>query len=156
MLLNVKYQHLQIFLSCCGSLQKDFMSLELSEGKVKVNFDLGSGAGSAISAKRHNDGRWKALTMSRNKKQGAKMKAADQSSDHLALEWISHAEVREDASPFACPVVWYFLFMSLKSHCDCGGHRQRRWRKDCGHISGFSYWSKPQGKPENLFWWSAN
>lgn len=46
------------------------MSLELSEGKVKVNFDLGSGVGSAISANRHNDGRWKSLTMSRNKKQG--------------------------------------------------------------------------------------
>ncbi|XP_069017691.1 laminin subunit alpha-2 [Embiotoca jacksoni] len=48
---------------------KDFMSLELSEGKVKVNFDLGSGVGSAISANRHNDGRWKSITMSRNKKQ---------------------------------------------------------------------------------------
>uniref|UniRef100_A0A8C9XXG1 Laminin subunit alpha-2 n=1 Tax=Sander lucioperca TaxID=283035 RepID=A0A8C9XXG1_SANLU len=49
---------------------KDFMSLELSEGKVKVNFDLGSGVGSAISANRHNDGQWKSITMSRNKKQG--------------------------------------------------------------------------------------
>ncbi|KAI3364158.1 hypothetical protein L3Q82_010974 [Scortum barcoo] len=48
---------------------KDFMSLELSGGKVKVNFDLGSGVGSAISTNRHNDGRWKSLTMSRNKKQ---------------------------------------------------------------------------------------
>ncbi|KAK5879842.1 hypothetical protein CesoFtcFv8_022921 [Champsocephalus esox] len=48
---------------------KDFMSLELSEGKVKVNFDLGSGVGSALSASRHNDGQWKSLTMSRNKKQ---------------------------------------------------------------------------------------
>ncbi|XP_055005634.1 LOW QUALITY PROTEIN: laminin subunit alpha-2 [Boleophthalmus pectinirostris] len=48
---------------------KDFMSLELSEGKVKVNFDLGSGVGSAISTQRHNDGHWKSLTMSRNKKQ---------------------------------------------------------------------------------------
>lgn len=47
------------------------MSLELSEGKVKVNFDLGSGVGSATSANRHNDGHWKSLTMSRNKKQGA-------------------------------------------------------------------------------------
>lgn len=46
------------------------MSLELSGGKVKVNFDLGSGVGSAVSANRHNDGRWKSLTMSRNKKQG--------------------------------------------------------------------------------------
>ncbi|XP_044024751.1 laminin subunit alpha-2 isoform X3 [Siniperca chuatsi] len=48
---------------------KDFMSLELSEGKVKVNFDLGSGVGHAISDSRHNDGHWKSLTMSRNKKQ---------------------------------------------------------------------------------------
>ncbi|XP_061742141.1 laminin subunit alpha-2 isoform X4 [Nerophis ophidion] len=48
---------------------KDFMSLELNGGKVKVNFDLGSGIGSAISANRQNDGRWKSLTMSRNKKQ---------------------------------------------------------------------------------------
>nr|XP_040016240.1 laminin subunit alpha-2 isoform X4 [Gasterosteus aculeatus aculeatus] len=48
---------------------KDFMSLELSQGKVKVNFDLGSGVGSATSANRHNDGLWKSLTMSRNKKQ---------------------------------------------------------------------------------------
>uniref|UniRef100_A0A7N8XTA6 Laminin subunit alpha-2 n=1 Tax=Mastacembelus armatus TaxID=205130 RepID=A0A7N8XTA6_9TELE len=49
---------------------KDFMSLELSEGKVKVNFDLGSGIGSGISTSRHNDGHWKSLIMSRNKKQG--------------------------------------------------------------------------------------
>uniref|UniRef100_A0A3P8V0J9 Laminin subunit alpha 2 n=1 Tax=Cynoglossus semilaevis TaxID=244447 RepID=A0A3P8V0J9_CYNSE len=48
---------------------KDFLSLELSEGKVKVNFDLGSGVGSAISTNRHNDGSWKSITMARNKKQ---------------------------------------------------------------------------------------
>ncbi|XP_056150110.1 laminin subunit alpha-2 [Lampris incognitus] len=48
---------------------KDFMSLELSEGKVKMTFDLGSGVGTATSASRHNDGRWKSLTMTRNKKQ---------------------------------------------------------------------------------------
>ncbi|XP_077409138.1 laminin subunit alpha-2 isoform X2 [Vanacampus margaritifer] len=48
---------------------KDFLSLELSGGKVKMNIDLGSGVGSAVSAHRQNDGRWKSLTMSRNKKQ---------------------------------------------------------------------------------------
>ncbi|XP_034018533.1 laminin subunit alpha-2 isoform X2 [Thalassophryne amazonica] len=48
---------------------KDFMSLELSEGRIKVSFDLGSGVGSAISGSRHNDGHWKSLTMSRNKNQ---------------------------------------------------------------------------------------
>lgn len=49
------------------------MSLELSEGAVKVNFDLGSGVGSARSANRHNDGRWKSLAVSRNKKQGRRV-----------------------------------------------------------------------------------
>ncbi|XP_077565318.1 laminin subunit alpha-2 isoform X2 [Stigmatopora nigra] len=48
---------------------KDFMSLELAGGKVKINLDLGSGVGNAISAHRQNDGHWKSLTMSRNKKQ---------------------------------------------------------------------------------------
>ncbi|KAG7265690.1 hypothetical protein CRUP_031014, partial [Coryphaenoides rupestris] len=48
---------------------KDFMSLELSEGKVKLTFDLGSGVGTVTTASRHNDGRWKSLTIWRNKKQ---------------------------------------------------------------------------------------
>uniref|UniRef100_A0A4W5KBC8 Laminin subunit alpha 2 n=1 Tax=Hucho hucho TaxID=62062 RepID=A0A4W5KBC8_9TELE len=50
--------------------QKDFMSAELSDGLVKVSFDLGSGTGSVLSIKRHNDGRWKSFTMARMKKQG--------------------------------------------------------------------------------------
>uniref|UniRef100_A0A8C7Z5D4 Basement membrane-specific heparan sulfate proteoglycan core protein n=1 Tax=Oryzias sinensis TaxID=183150 RepID=A0A8C7Z5D4_9TELE len=57
---------------------KDFMSLELSAGKVTVNFDLGSGVGKAVSAKRQNDGRWKSLTVSRNKKQGTHIKVEEQ------------------------------------------------------------------------------
>uniref|UniRef100_A0AAR2J0D6 Basement membrane-specific heparan sulfate proteoglycan core protein n=1 Tax=Pygocentrus nattereri TaxID=42514 RepID=A0AAR2J0D6_PYGNA len=48
----------------------DFMSVELSDGRVKVSYDLGSGTGSIISEKRHNDGRWKSLTMSRSRKEG--------------------------------------------------------------------------------------
>lgn len=47
------------------------MSIELSEGRVKVSYDLGSGTGSALSQKRHNDGRWKSLTMTRSKKEGS-------------------------------------------------------------------------------------
>ncbi|KAK6295148.1 hypothetical protein J4Q44_G00343740 [Coregonus suidteri] len=48
---------------------KDFMSAELSDGHVKVRFDLGSGTGSVSSIKRHNDGRWKSFTVARMKKQ---------------------------------------------------------------------------------------
>lgn len=46
------------------------MSAELSDGLVKVSFDLGSGTGTVLSIKRHNDGRWKSFTMARMKKQG--------------------------------------------------------------------------------------
>uniref|UniRef100_A0A8B9RME3 Basement membrane-specific heparan sulfate proteoglycan core protein n=1 Tax=Astyanax mexicanus TaxID=7994 RepID=A0A8B9RME3_ASTMX len=47
----------------CTCYTKDFMSIELSDGRVKVSYDLGSGTGSVISDKRHNDGKWKSLTI---------------------------------------------------------------------------------------------
>lgn len=47
------------------------MSIELSEGRVKISYDLGSGTGSVFSQKRHNDGRWKSLTVTRSKKEGS-------------------------------------------------------------------------------------
>ncbi|CAI9544172.1 unnamed protein product, partial [Staurois parvus] len=48
---------------------KDFMSIELSDGRIKVSYDLGSGTAFAVSNKNHNDGKWKSLTLSRIQKQ---------------------------------------------------------------------------------------
>ncbi|XP_069463573.1 laminin subunit alpha-2 isoform X3 [Ambystoma mexicanum] len=48
---------------------KDFMSVELSDGRVKVSYDLGSGTAFSVSNKNHNDGKWKAFTLSRIQKQ---------------------------------------------------------------------------------------
>ncbi|XP_054029955.1 laminin subunit alpha-2 [Dryobates pubescens] len=48
---------------------KDFMSVELSDGRIKVSYDLGSGTASVLSSHNHNDGRWKAFTLSRIQKQ---------------------------------------------------------------------------------------
>uniref|UniRef100_A0A8B9UA09 Laminin subunit alpha-2 n=1 Tax=Anas zonorhyncha TaxID=75864 RepID=A0A8B9UA09_9AVES len=48
---------------------KDFMSVELSDGRIKVSYDLGSGTASVISNQNHNDGRWKSFTLSRIQKQ---------------------------------------------------------------------------------------
>ncbi|XP_051500882.1 laminin subunit alpha-2 [Myxocyprinus asiaticus] len=48
---------------------KDFISAELSDGRVKVSYDLGSGTSSITSNKRHNDGKWKSFTISRMKKE---------------------------------------------------------------------------------------
>ncbi|XP_068794358.1 laminin subunit alpha-2 isoform X2 [Struthio camelus] len=48
---------------------KDFMSVELSSGRIKVSYDLGSGTTSVISNQNHNDGKWKSFTLSRIQKQ---------------------------------------------------------------------------------------
>ncbi|NWX11325.1 LAMA2 protein, partial [Caloenas nicobarica] len=48
---------------------KDFMSVELSDGRIKVSYDLGSGTASVISNQNHNDGKWKTFTLSRIQKQ---------------------------------------------------------------------------------------
>ncbi|XP_045150594.1 laminin subunit alpha-2 isoform X3 [Echinops telfairi] len=48
---------------------KDFMSVELTDGHLKVSYDLGSGMASIVSSQNHNDGKWKAFTLSRIQKQ---------------------------------------------------------------------------------------
>uniref|UniRef100_A0A663E5D9 Laminin subunit alpha-2 n=1 Tax=Aquila chrysaetos chrysaetos TaxID=223781 RepID=A0A663E5D9_AQUCH len=48
---------------------KDFMSVELSGGHIKVSYDLGSGTASVVSSQNHNDGKWKSFTLSRIQKQ---------------------------------------------------------------------------------------
>ncbi|KAM6433798.1 laminin subunit alpha-2 [Rhynochetos jubatus] len=48
---------------------KDFMSVELSGGRIKVSYDLGSGTASVISNQNHNDGKWKSFTLTRIQKQ---------------------------------------------------------------------------------------
>ncbi|XP_060707115.1 laminin subunit alpha-2 isoform X3 [Hemiscyllium ocellatum] len=48
---------------------KDFMSVELTNGRIKVSYDLGSGAANITSKGRYNDGKWKSFTLSRILKQ---------------------------------------------------------------------------------------
>lgn len=48
---------------------KDFMSVELTDGHIKVSYDLGSGMASVVSGQNHNDGKWKSFTLSRIQKQ---------------------------------------------------------------------------------------
>lgn len=48
---------------------KDFMSVELTDGHIKVSYDLGSGMASIVSNQNHNDGKWKSFTLSRIQKQ---------------------------------------------------------------------------------------
>eukprot|EP00079_Xenopus_tropicalis_P035929 XP_017949700.1 PREDICTED: laminin subunit alpha-2 isoform X3 [Xenopus tropicalis] len=48
---------------------KDFMSVEMTDGRIKVSYDLGSGTAFSVSDRNHNDGKWKSFTLSRIQKQ---------------------------------------------------------------------------------------
>lgn len=50
--------------------QRDFLSIELVEGRVRLTFDLGSGALILTSNRKYNTGVWYKITLQRNKRKG--------------------------------------------------------------------------------------
>lgn len=48
-----------------GDLKRDFLSIELKEGKVLFQFDNGGGRATLISNDRFNDGQWHLVSISR-------------------------------------------------------------------------------------------
>lgn len=52
-------------------LQRDFLSIELVEGRVRLTFDLGSGALILTSNRKYNTGVWYKITLQRNKRKGS-------------------------------------------------------------------------------------
>ncbi|XP_074549755.1 laminin subunit alpha-1 [Halichoeres trimaculatus] len=66
---------------------RDFLSMELVEGRVRLTFDLGSGALVLTSNKKYNTGVWYKITLQRSKRKGyLSIMAADQSSEKEVLE----------------------------------------------------------------------
>ncbi|XP_071340289.1 laminin subunit alpha-1 [Trachinotus anak] len=66
---------------------RDFLSMELVEGHVRLTFDLGSGALILTSNRKYNTGVWYKITLQRNKRKGyLSIMAADQSSEKEVLE----------------------------------------------------------------------
>ncbi|XP_037619286.1 laminin subunit alpha-1, partial [Sebastes umbrosus] len=66
---------------------RDFLSMELVEGRVRLTFDLGSGALILTSNRKYNTGVWYKITLQRSKRKGyLSVMAADQSSDKEVLE----------------------------------------------------------------------
>uniref|UniRef100_A0A4X2M801 Laminin subunit alpha-1 n=1 Tax=Vombatus ursinus TaxID=29139 RepID=A0A4X2M801_VOMUR len=61
---------LLLYLASNGT--RDFLSIELVEGKVKLTVDLGSGPLALITDRRYNNGTWFKIAFQRNKKQGKK------------------------------------------------------------------------------------
>ncbi|KAL6097440.1 lama1 [Pungitius sinensis] len=66
---------------------RDFLSMELVEGHVRLTFELGSGVLILTSKKKYNTGVWYKITLQRSKRKGyLSIMAADQSSDKEVLE----------------------------------------------------------------------
>nr|XP_035961897.1 laminin subunit alpha-1 isoform X1 [Halichoerus grypus] len=59
---------LLLYLTSNGT--KDFLSIELVHGRVKVTVDLGSGPLALITDRRYNNGTWYKIAFQRNRKQG--------------------------------------------------------------------------------------
>ena len=51
-------------------LQRDFLSMELVGGRVRLTFDLGSGALILTSNRKYNSGVWYKITLQRSKRKG--------------------------------------------------------------------------------------
>uniref|UniRef100_H3D7M5 Laminin, alpha 1 n=1 Tax=Tetraodon nigroviridis TaxID=99883 RepID=H3D7M5_TETNG len=66
---------------------RDFLSIELVEGQVRLTFDLGSGALVLTSSRKYNTGTWYKITLQRTKRKGyLSIMAADQPSEKEVLE----------------------------------------------------------------------
>ncbi|XP_072235081.1 laminin subunit alpha-1 [Leuresthes tenuis] len=66
---------------------RDFLSIELVEGRIRLSFDLGSGVLVQNSNRKYNTGVWYKITLQRNKRKGyLSIMAADQSSAKEVLE----------------------------------------------------------------------
>ncbi|XDC67068.1 hypothetical protein R6Z07M_018250 [Ovis aries] len=59
---------LLLYLASDGT--KDFLSIDLVDGRVRVTVDLGSGPLALITDRRYNNGTWYKIAFQRNKKQG--------------------------------------------------------------------------------------
>ena len=53
-----------------GKSNMDFMSIELKDGKVLFQYDLGSGVGSFETTETYNDGRWHTVFANRRNQNG--------------------------------------------------------------------------------------
>ncbi|XP_069778449.1 laminin subunit alpha-1 isoform X2 [Narcine bancroftii] len=59
---------LLLYLASFGT--RDFLAVELADGKVRVTFDLGSGVLTLMSKKRYNNGTWFKIAFQRNRRLG--------------------------------------------------------------------------------------
>ncbi|KAM8822118.1 laminin subunit alpha-1 isoform 2-T2 [Synchiropus picturatus] len=66
---------------------RDYLSMELVDGSVRLTFDLGSGPLVLTSNRKYNTGVWHKITLQRSKRKGyLSIMAADQSSEKEVLE----------------------------------------------------------------------
>ncbi|XDV48183.1 hypothetical protein PO909_017644 [Leuciscus waleckii] len=76
---------LMLYLASNGT--RDFLSVELVEGKVHLTFELGSGALTMTSNRTYNTGSWYRIALQRNKRKGhLSVMAADNPSEREVME----------------------------------------------------------------------
>lgn len=67
---------------CVPVFQRDFLSIELVEGRVRLTFELGSGPLPLTSTRAYNTGVWYKITLQRNKRKGEPLSS-------LHISWVT-------------------------------------------------------------------
>lgn len=71
-----------------GDYKRDFLSIELKEGRVVFQYDLGGGSVALSSADKYNDGQWHSVTVVRQNQQGLLRMDEKEGKLHQTI-WIS-------------------------------------------------------------------
>lgn len=71
-----------------GDYKRDFLSIELKEGQVVFQYDLGGGSVALSSADKYNDGQWHSVTVVRQNQQGLLRMDEKEGKLHQTI-WIS-------------------------------------------------------------------
>uniref|UniRef100_A0A8C9VHE8 Laminin A chain n=1 Tax=Scleropages formosus TaxID=113540 RepID=A0A8C9VHE8_SCLFO len=75
-----------LLLYLTSNTTKDFLSIELMEGRVRLTFELGSGVFTLTTSKAYNTGSWYTLVVQRKKRKGLTVTSAADPSDPEHLE----------------------------------------------------------------------
>lgn len=100
--------------------QRDFLSLELVEGRVRLTFDLGSGVLILTTNRKYNTGVWYKITLQRNKRKGTTaMSASTTTTTTTVMLYYCYTVILHNNT-----ALWYKIIVQKNKHkgmyvCPC-------------------------------------
>ena len=102
-------------------LQRDFLSIELVDGKVRLTFELGSGPLTMTTTKVYNTGTWYKIALQRNKRKGGTTVLSKQWmnkwANELLLRFLCSREVLLGLGLYFCNKKLFEIVLIDKGPC---------------------------------------